>query len=103
VATSHQHVPPGLGVPAVGLVASRKQPRDSLPGSEHEHRVVHRLLRERVSCVLLFLLASLVEIFTFVLFVAQERLVSGGRRGTAGWRLSVRGGSGAPGEPWRQE
>jgi hypothetical protein len=67
------------------------------------HLIVEWVLRQRVSCVLLFLLASLVEIFTSVLFVAQERLVSGGRRGAAGWRLSVRGGSGALGELWRHE
>jgi hypothetical protein len=40
------------------------------------HLIVERALRQRVSCVLLFLLASLVEISTFVLFVAQERLAA---------------------------
>jgi hypothetical protein len=40
------------------------------------HLIVERVLRQRVSCALLFLLASLVEIFTFVLFVAQEILVA---------------------------
>jgi hypothetical protein len=39
--------------------------------------IVERVLRQRVSCVLLFLLASFVEVFTpFVLFVAQEGLVA---------------------------
>jgi hypothetical protein len=40
---------------------------------------------QRVSCVFLFLLASFVEILTFVPFITQKRLVSGGRRRATGW------------------
>jgi hypothetical protein len=57
------------------------------------HLIVERVLRQWVSGVFLLLLAFFVEILIFVLFVAQERLVSGGRGRATGWWFSIRGGS----------